>query len=68
MENSHRYNQEAINDLVTENNRQLRRKEEEKQMLKDSYEKQMQERVRRMKEEKEKDLLYAHRLRERMDF
>lgn len=37
---------------MVENNRQLRKKEEEKQMLKDSYERQMQERVRRMKEEK----------------
>jgi hypothetical protein len=67
-QHSHQINQEAINELVAESNRNLRKKEEDKYFLKESYDRQMREKAEREKMEKEKDVVYAYRQRERLDY
>ncbi len=67
-QHSQHINQEAINELLAESNRNLKKKEEEKNLLRESYERQMREKVEREKMEKEKDVIYARRQRERLDY
>lgn len=53
---------------MAESNRNLRKKEEEKHILRETYERQMREKAEREKMEKEKDVMFAYRQKERLDY
>lgn len=65
---SHRANQEALTVLMQENDRSLRKQQEQKEMLRQSYERQMKEREEKERIERERDAMFYNKHREHLQY